>query len=68
MLNADAKDPTDPTDKKDPTEQMDRADPRDPIDRKESCDHSDHFDEEFMGVILPAGRSSAHAAPWRIRT
>jgi hypothetical protein len=53
MLNADAKDPTDPTDKKDPTDPTDRADPRDPIDRKESCDHSDHFDEDFMALFSP---------------
>jgi hypothetical protein len=68
MLKADAKDPTDPTDRKDPADPTERTDPRDPIDRKESCDQSDHFDEEFMGAILPTGRSSAHAAPRRIRT
>ena len=54
MLNADAKDPTDPTDKKEPTDPMDRTDPRDPIDRKESWDHSDHFDDCFIGPIFHA--------------
>jgi hypothetical protein len=57
MLNADAKDPTDPTDKKEPTDPMDRTDPRDPIDRKEPWDHSDHFDDGFMGAIVHAGRA-----------
>jgi len=57
MLNADAKDPTDPTDKKEPTDPMDRTDPRDPIDRKESWDHSDHFDDCFIGAIFHAGRA-----------
>jgi hypothetical protein len=60
MLNADAKDPTDPTEQAEPidpteqaepTEPMDRTDPRDPIDRKESCDHKDHFDDGFIGLF-----------------
>jgi hypothetical protein len=57
MLNADAEDPIDPTDKTEPTDPMDRTDPRDPIDRKESCDHRDHFDDGFIGAIFHAGRT-----------
>jgi hypothetical protein len=64
MLNADAKDPTDPTEQAEPTEPMDRTEPRDPIDRKESCDHRDHFDDGFIGLFsTPPGPSREWRTP-----
>jgi hypothetical protein len=54
MLNADAKDPTDP---------MDKAEPTDPIDRRESCDHRDHFDDGFMGPFSYGGSSAQRGHP-----
>jgi len=65
MLNADAKDPTDPMDKAEPTDPMDRTDPRDPIDRRESCDHRDHFDDGFMGPFSYRRVISAARTPRR---
>jgi len=62
MLNADAKDPTDPTERTEPTDPIDRTDPRDPIDRNESCDARDHLDD---GLIAPLSTAAVPDAGCR---
>ena len=55
--STEAAEPIDPNDRTDPTEPIESKDPLEQIDRNESVDHSDHLEDDPVGLFT---RRSSH--------